>query len=522
MFSARVLVSPAGVIAEVPRRLFGTFVEHMGRSVYQGIYEPKHPSADGDGFRADVLELVRELGATTVRYPGGNFVSGYRWEDGVGPRTTRPTRLDAAWHSIESNEVGLHEFASWSVQAGLELMYAVNLGTRGVQDAADILEYANHPSGTALSQRRQDNGAEEPFGIRLWCLGNEMDGPWQVGHKTAEEYGRLAAETARLMTFIDPTIELVAAGSSNADMPTFGEWERTVLKHTVGLVHHISLHAYYEESEGDVESFLASGTAFDRYIETVAAIIDEAGAGSSSEHPVGISVDEWNVWYQSRWNDEHKDSVLSGQWSQHPRLIEDSYSVTDAVVVGSLLNSLVRHSDRISMANLAQLVNVIAPIRCEPNGAAWRQATFFPFQRAAALAVGHVVDTVVECPTVTTTAHGDAPLMDAVSTVADDGTVRIFITNRSVTDTAEVIVEIAASQLAVSRCETLTIPEGGDRFTVNTAHSQPVGMVPLSASVAPNVSDASGDADSTRVTMIVPALSWSLCELSPSVEVSHD
>ncbi len=520
MYTAHISIDPRSSFADVPRRLFGTFVEHMGRSVYQGIYEPGHQTADADGFRADVRDLVRELGATTVRYPGGNFVSGYRWEDGIGPREERPVRVDAAWHSLESNQVGLHEFAGWAQEANLELMYAVNLGTRGVQDAADVLEYANLPAGTALSDLRRANGQDAPFGIRLWCLGNEMDGPWQIGHKTADEYGRLAAESARLMTFIDPTIELVAAGSSNAEMPTFGEWERTVLRHTVGLVHHISLHAYYEEKDGDAVSFLASGTALDRYIETVAAIIDDAGAGPDSAHPVGISVDEWNVWYQTRWNEVDKDAVMTGEWPHHPRLIEDTYSVTDAVVVGSLLNSLVRHSDRVSMANLAQLVNVIAPIRSEPNGPSWRQSTFFPFQRAAALATGRVIAPVVQAPSVTTPLHGEAPLIDAVATLDESGAIRVFVTNRSLTDEAQLTVAVstgveAAASLALTRSETLAAPAGGDRFTVNTADAQPVGMLDIdSATVA-------HDGETTTLAVTVPALSWSVFELSPAEEPAN-
>ncbi|MCS5735960.1 arabinosylfuranosidase ArfA [Herbiconiux daphne] len=516
MFSARVVIDPTTAIGDVPRRLFGTFVEHMGRSVYEGIYEPGHPEAGDDGFRRDVLDLVRELGATTVRYPGGNFVSGYRWEDGVGPRDQRPVRLDAAWHSLETNQVGLHEFADWARDAGLELMYAVNLGTRGIAEAADVLEYANHPSGTALAEQRRANGADEPFGIRLWCLGNEVDGPWQIGHKTADEYGRLAAETARLMTFIDPTIELVAAGSSNADMPTFGEWERTVLRHTMGLVDHISLHAYYEESDGDAASFLASGVGLDRYIDEVAGIIDEVSAnatsvadgGAASARPIGISVDEWNVWYQRRWNEVDKPVVMNGEWPEHPRLIEDEYTVTDAVVVGSLLISLLRHSDRVSMANLAQLVNVIAPIRSEPGGPAWRQTTFFPFQLTAALASGAVVRPVVSAPQIDTARYGSVDAIDTVATVAESGRTVLFAVNRSLDEPAELTVSLpaAGAGLVVGRATTLTVPEGGDRHTSNTAAARPV---------APRDLDGVR-LDSTTLTATLPPLSWTVIVLDPT------
>jgi alpha-N-arabinofuranosidase len=488
--------------------LFGTFVEHMGRSVYEGIFEPGHPHADARGFRLDVLELVRELGATIVRYPGGNFVSGYKWEDGVGPVAERPVRLDAAWHSLESNVVGLHEFAEWAQDAGLELMEAVNLGTRGVAEAAELLEYANHPAGTELSDRRRKNGREEPFDITVWCLGNEMDGPWQIGHKTAEEYGRLAAESARLMRFIDHRIELVVAGSSNMDMPTFGEWERTVLRHTGELVNHISVHAYYEEKDGDVDSFLASAVGLDRYLDTVAGIIDEVSAELGLTHPIGISVDEWNVWYQSEWNDVHKDDVLSGSWDHAPRLIEDEYSVTDAVVVGSLLISLLRHSDRVSMANLAQLVNVIAPIRCEPGGPAWRQSTFFPFQLTAAHAHGTVLDVTIDTATVSTAQYGDVDLVDAVATLADDGIVTLFVVNRDVANAAELNLELA-SRYTVLDARTLTTPTDGDRFSTNTATNQPVAPIALESAAVTT-------ANATILTTTLPALSWSVLRLAPA------
>src|SRR5437763_354855 len=245
-------------IGEPDRRLFGTFVEHMGRCVYTGIHEPDHPTADGDGFRGDVADLVRELGPTLVRYPGGNFVSGYRWEDGVGPVVDRPRRLDLAWRGIEPNTVGVNEFLGWARGLELEPMMAVNLGTRGIDAARDLVEYCNHPAGTAWSDLRIRHGVTRPHGIRLWCLGNELDGPWQIGHKTAEEYGRLAVETAKAMRQVDPSIELVACGSSHSRMPTFGSWEATVLGHAYDEVDYVSLHAYYEETGGDRASFLAS------------------------------------------------------------------------------------------------------------------------------------------------------------------------------------------------------------------------------------------------------------------------
>ena len=275
---ARLVLDAAFALAPVPHRLFGSFVEHMGRCVYTGIYEPGHARADSGGFREDVAELTREIGPTVVRYPGGNFVSGYRWEDGIGPLDQRPSRLDLAWRSSEPNTVGIHEFDAWARAVDSEVMMAVNLGTRGLQEACDLLEYTNHPGGSYWSDRRIANGAVDPFGYKLWCLGNEMDGPWQIGHKSAYEYGRLAAETGRAMRLIDPDIELVACGSSNAQMPTFGAWEDEVLTHCYDEVDYVSLHVYYAESDGDTASYLASAVDMDHFIESVIATADAVKA----------------------------------------------------------------------------------------------------------------------------------------------------------------------------------------------------------------------------------------------------
>ncbi|MFD8493720.1 alpha-N-arabinofuranosidase [Amycolatopsis sp. NPDC059657] len=494
----------AAVIGPVPRRLFGSFVEHMGRAVHTGIHEPGHSTSDGRGFRGDVLDLVRELGPTVVRYPGGNFVSAYRWEDGVGAE--RPVRLDPAWHSLESNRFGLHEFAAWAAAADVEMMYAVNLGTRGIQEAADVLEYCNHPGGTELSERRRANGADSPFGIRLWCLGNEMDGPWQVGHKTADEYGRLAAETARLMRMIDPGVELVVAGSSNPEMPTFGAWERTVLEHTAGLVDHISLHAYYQEHDGDVGSYLASGAGLDAYIRATADIIDATG-----NKKVGISVDEWNVWDQRLWNEVEQPRLTAGGWRHHPEIIEDTYTITDAVVVGSLLNSLLRNVDRVTMANLAQLVNVIAPIRTEPGGPAWRQTTFHPFRLASTFAKGRSLRLGVAGDTLDTERHGRVEVVDAAVTIEETGHGAVFLTNRAATSATELSLRVRGIRLELGGTWTMAVQHGQTRHTVNSAETQPVRPVPL-RDVAVTL-----DPEGTVITATLPPLSWTALRLTPVV-----
>ncbi|MEU3769920.1 alpha-L-arabinofuranosidase C-terminal domain-containing protein [Amycolatopsis keratiniphila] len=499
------------VIGPVPRRLFGTFVEHMGRSVHTGIFEPGHSTSDGQGFRGDVLGLVRELGPSVVRYPGGNFVSAYRWEDGVGPVEDRPVRLDPAWHSIESNRFGLHEFAAWAEAAEVEVMYAVNLGTRGVQEAADVLEYCNHPGGTELSERRRANGADRPFGFRLWCLGNEMDGPWQVGHKTADEYGRLAAETARLMRMIDPGVELVVAGSSNSEMPTFGAWERTVLEHTAGLVDHLSLHAYYQEHDGDVASYLASSTALDGYIRTTGGIIDDVLAKAGLDKRIGISVDEWNVWDQRHWNEVEQRELIDGGWREQPRIIEDDYTVTDAVVVGSLLGSLLRNVDRVTMANQAQLVNVIAPIRTEPGGRAWRQSTFHPFSLTSALAVGNSLWLTVTGDTVHTGLCGRVDVVDAAATFDEDGRCAVFLTNRATGSSTDVRLRIRGARLALAEAWTVAAPDGHDRHLTNSADAEPVRPVPLPGATVAH------DPEGTIITVTLPPLSWTAFRLTSEV-----
>ncbi|HLS92553.1 MAG TPA: alpha-L-arabinofuranosidase, partial [Microbacterium sp.] len=304
MTTAQITVHRDAVVAPLNRRIFGSFVEHLGRCVYNGIYEPNHPTANEDGFRLDVVELVRELGSSTIRYPGGNFVSGFRWEDSVGPRDKRPVRRDLAWHSLETNQVGVDEFARWLKLTGSEMMMAVNLGTRGIDAALDLLEYCNHPSGTALSNQRIANGTVEPHDIRMWCLGNEMDGPWQTGYMTADDYGKIAARTAQAMKAADRTLELVVCGSSGSSMPTFGDWERTVLEHAYEHVDFISCHAYYQERGGDLDSYLASSLDMQYFIETVVSTADHVGNKLRSSKKIKLSFDEWNIWYL----DEHQAS----------------------------------------------------------------------------------------------------------------------------------------------------------------------------------------------------------------------
>ena len=304
MKKAKVIIDQDFQVSRIDRRIYGSFIEHLGRAVYEGIYQPDSPFADEQGFRKDTLELVRELNVPIVRYPGGNFVSGYKWEDGVGPREQRPKRIDLAWSVVETNQVGLNEFSDWAKKANTDVMMAINLGTRGVAEAMELLEYCNLDQGTYYSELRKAHGYEKPHNIKLWCLGNEMDGPWQIGHKTAEEYGRLANETAKVLKGIDPSIELVVCGSSGSGMPTFGDWEATVLDHCYDSVDYVSLHTYYGDRDHDSETFLANNLDMDRFITDVANICDFVKAKKHSDKTIHLSFDEWNVWYHSNEQDE--------------------------------------------------------------------------------------------------------------------------------------------------------------------------------------------------------------------------
>jgi alpha-N-arabinofuranosidase len=444
MSEVQLVVHDSFVIGEVDRRLFGAFVEHMGRCVYTGIYEPGHPQADENGFRRDVLDLVEELGPTIVRYPGGNFVSAYDWEDGVGPVEERPVRLDLAWRSRESNAFGLNEFATWSKKAGTEMMIAVNLGTRGVDAARNLVEYCNHPGGTYWSDLRRKHGVEQPHNVRVWCLGNEMDAPWQIGHKTPYEYGRIALEAAKAMRRVDPGIELAACGSSNNRMPTFGEWEATVLEEAYEQIDYITLHNYFDpEVEGDLGSFLASSDAMDEFIATVVATCDFIKGKRRSTKSIQLSFDEWNVWHQV---EHHRGDDTRVAWQDSPELAEDVYSAAEGVVVGSLLISLLNHADRVRMACLAQLVNVIAPITTVPGGGAWRQTTFFPFADVASRARGQVLRVERRAPRHATAKYGEVDSVVAAATHdAGTGDLVIFAVNRSVDVAATLDVQLGGS-----------------------------------------------------------------------------
>ncbi len=436
--NAKMITDKDYKISKVDKRIYGSFIEHLGRAVYTGIYEPDHPTADEQGFREDVMELVKEIDVPITRYPGGNFVSGYNWEDGVGPVEDRPNRLELAWRTIETNEVGTNEFLDWAKKVNTEVMMAVNLGTRGIDAARNLLEYCNHPGGSYYSDLRKEHGYEHPYNIKTWCLGNEMDGPWQMGHKTAEEYGRLALETAKVMKQVDPSIELVACGSSNSKMPTFGQWEATVLEHTYEHVDYISMHVYYGNRDNDLGNYLAQSVDMDKFIKSVVATCDYVKAKKRSDKTINISFDEWNVWFHSNDADSKREP-----WSIAPPQLEDIYTFEDALLVGLMLITLLKHADRVKIACLAQLVNVIAPIMTSEDGGVWRQTIFYPYYHASRYGRGTVLQSVISSPSYDCKDFKEVSILDSVTVLnEEDGELTIFAVNRDQEDNLNLRTEL--------------------------------------------------------------------------------
>ena len=487
-------------IGEVDPRLYGSFIEHLGRAVYGGIYEPGHPTADENGFRRDVMAKVRELGVPIVRYPGGNFVSGFNWEDSVGPRGSRPRRLDLAWMTTETNEVGLHEFVSWAKQANTEVMYAVNLGTRGPDAARNVVEYANHPSGSYWSDLRSRNGAKDPFGIKLWCLGNEMDGPWQMGQKTAYEYGRVANEAAKMMKWVDPSIELVACGSCAHDMPTYGAWEMEVLDQCYSNVDYVSLHRYYGNPTGDTPGFLARSMDLDDFIREVVAICDAVRGKKHAKKRLNLSFDEWNVWYHS--NEQDQEIQKADKWGRALPLLEDVYNFEDALLVGAILITFLKNADRVKVACLAQLVNVIAPIMTRTGGGVWAQTIFYPMMHASKWGRGEALRPVISSPVYDCRDYERVPLVDAAATLSPDGSLTIFAVNRDLQDAIPLECDLRA--FGSLRVAEHIVLHHDDVKAVNT-EADPMNVAPAQGPGA--------EADAGRVTVRLPALSWNVIRL---------
>lgn len=469
---AKLIVDKDYKIGEIDKRIYGSFVEHLGRAVYDGLYQPGHPMSDEDGFRKDVISLVKELDVPIIRYPGGNFVSNFFWEDSVGPAEERPGRLELAWRSLEPNEVGVNEFSKWVKKVNSEMMMAVNLGTRGIADACNLLEYCNYPSGTKYSDLRIKHGYKEPHNIKVWCLGNEMDGPWQLGHKTMEEYGRLAEETAKAMKLIDPAVELVSCGSSNLEMPTFARWESKTLECTYDHVDYVSMHQYYGNEADDTADFLAKSDDMDEFIRSVIATCDYVKAKKRGKKNINLSFDEWNVWFHSR--EKEHDITTNSPWQVAPALLEDIYTFEDALLVGLMLITIIKHADRVKMACLAQLVNVIAPIMTdEGGGAAWKQTIFYPFMHASKYGRGVALQPVIKSPVHDTSQHESVTDIESVAVYNEEKEeLAIFAVNRNLEEDIELVSDIRGFEGYTVKKH--IVLENDDMKVCNSAGSQAV------------------------------------------------
>jgi alpha-N-arabinofuranosidase len=425
----RVYLDTRRTVAPLDRNLFGSFLEHLGRAIYEGIYDPGSKLSDSNGFRKDVMDEVRQMGVPIIRYPGGNFVSGYNWLDGVGPKQDRPRVLDKAWNAINTNQFGTNEFMAWCKATGTLPLMGLNLGTGTPEEAAALVEYCNVDKGTKWSDLRRKHGFGEPYKVKHWCLGNEMDGPWQIGHMTATEYGLKAQDAARQMHYVDPSLQLIACGSSGPFMPTYLEWDREVLEQCYDYVDGLSLHRYFgntpEDTGNDSAKFLAMNLSMDRQIAESLAVCDMVQGHKRSKKKLWLSFDEWNVWYRARSGD-----AVNGHEQEAPHLLEEVYNLEDALLVGGLVNTLMRNADRVKLACLAQLINVIAPIMTNANGLL-RQTIYYPYSWALQFARGSVLNLMVESPTYEVKEMGQVPYLDVAGTIdPENGKVSVFVLNR--------------------------------------------------------------------------------------------
>ena len=465
----RVTLDPRFAVGDVSPLIYGGFLEHLGRCIYQGVYDPDSAHADEDGFRSDVIAALDELAMTIVRYPGGNFASGYRWRDGIGDKALRPTVRELAWQSIETNQFGTDEFIRLCRKLDWTPMLAVNLGTGSPEEARDWVEYCNAPTGTLFADMRAAGGSEAPHAVPVWCLGNEMDGRWQLGHVPADEYASRAIQAARMMKACDPDIETVACGSSGPGMRTWLDWDRTVLEGMGSSADYVSLHRYVGNADGDTPNYLAIGRSIDQQIEAVNACCQYVQARRKSSRRAFLCFDEWNVWYRTRGAGD-----IAGGGRFAPPLLEERYNLEDALVVGAFLMSFIRHADCVKIANLAQLVNVIGPVLTDGD-ALLKQSIFYAFKLFSDRKGGTALSAHIDGPRYESE-YGEVPYLDTAATF-NENTLNLFAMNRHTSDPLPLVVELGAMEIAhVDTSEIVCAPslDGENTFDApNTVVSRP-------------------------------------------------
>ena len=463
--ATRIYVDTKRTIAALDRNLFGSFLEHLGRAIYEGIYDPGNRLSHANGFRRDVLNQIGQMGVPIIRYPGGNFVSGYNWLDGVGPKQNRVLQLDRAWNTIESNQFGTNEFLAWAKAAGTLPLMGLNFGTGTPEQAAALVEYCNVDKGTYWSDLRRQHGVAEPWKVEHWCLGNEMDGPWQIGHMSATDYGMKAADAARQMRSVDPSLKLIACGSSGPFMPTYLQWDREVLERCYDYVDGLSLHRYFGNNErdsgGDTAKYLALNLSMEKQIAETVAVCDLVRGQRRSPKKLWLSFDEWNVWYRTTTGDS-----VNGHRKQAPHLLEEIYNLEDALLVGGLVNSLLRNADRVKIACLAQLVNVIAPIMTNSDGF-YLQTIYYPYSWGLQFARGVVLNLLVESPTYEVPGLNQVGYADISGTLdPSDGKLSLFILNRDLARSHA--LEIVWEDAVPSSVTTASVLTGNDLKAANS------------------------------------------------------
>ncbi|MBO0796879.1 MAG: hypothetical protein J2P36_38860, partial [Ktedonobacteraceae bacterium] len=373
---ARIKIDLDRKIGHVDRRIYGGFIEHLGRCIYGGIYEENSPLSDENNFRKDVLEAVRPLRVPLLRWPGGNFVSGYHWVDGIGPKEDRPRRIELAWLSEESNRFGTDEFMRYCSVLGTEPYICVNMGTGTMDEAQAWVEYCNGTSNTYWANLRRKHGHEEPYRVKYWGLGNEMYGRWQIGALSAEDYVKKACEFAKVMKWIDPSIELVSCGQTG-----WTEWDRIVLEGLAPYINYHSIHIY--TGSDDYYSNVLAPHQAERALRNCRAMIDLVRYNQNISHSIHVAYDEWNVWFRERTAESQ---------------LEERYTLADALAVSTYLNIFIRYCQTVKIANLAQLVNVIAPIFTNQEGL-FLQTIYHPLRLYAEHMQDIALDAFVDCET---------------------------------------------------------------------------------------------------------------------------
>lgn len=500
MVRAKLILDKDFTVGKTDEKLFSSFVEPLGRCIYGGIYQPGHPQADEQGFRKDVLDLTRALRLTMNRFPGGNYTSTYRWEDSIGPLDKRPRRAEPAWQSIETNEFGVDEFADWSRKNGSDVMMTVNLGTRGVMEAMDCVEYCNLEGGTYWSDLRRRYGHREPYGFRYWCLGNEMDGVWQIGQKTGGEYGRLAREASKGMKLVDPGIRTVLAGSSSPGMDTFPEFDAAALDEAYEFVDYLSVHQYIGNHDNDTPAYMAVPTTTERYLRSAASACAFIQAKKRGEKKILLSFDEFNVWHSIR-----EEARFRNRWQTAPKLLEDEYTLEDALALGGMLLAVLRCADIVGIACMSELVNCIAHIRTSDAGGAWVLPPYYTYLHYSRYGRGMSLGTVVQSELYSCGEYQNIPYLDAAAVLREDESLTIFAINRSLQD--EMLLAAELRGLGDYRVERHLVLNGPGAKSTNTEEC-PDQIRPWEK--------AGASVEKGTVMAVLPAFSWNvicLCKI---------